>query len=350
MNRGVYRIIDANFNRAREALRVMEEFCRFVLNSEKLTARAKELRHELVSISRKLDSGQMIAGRDTLSDVGVGTTVENQLQRNSINDCFKAACNRLSEALRTLAEMTQLLQPSVSNAVEQLRYCAYTLEKDIIIFSDTFEKFKSVKLYVIISGQLPLDTISLAQQCIQGGADCIQLRAKGISDDKYFALASELVQLCKNAGLISIINDRVDIAVAADADGVHIGQTDLSVEQARKLQLKPLIVGKSTHSVIQLKAAIEEQPTYVALGPVFSTTTKPEAEAVGLDYVGNSKELLAGTGIRSVAIGGINLQNVEDVLKAGADVIAACSAVTEAKDPTEACRKLKAEFAVLDKR
>jgi thiamine-phosphate pyrophosphorylase len=237
--------------------------------------------------------------------------------------------------------MTQTLNPTVAQTIEKLRFSAYTLEKDIVLFSDTAEKFKSVRLYVIISSSLPADVFSLTHRCLAGGADCIQLRAKAVDDDKFFALALEFAKICKDAGVLSIINDRVDIAVAAGADGVHLGQNDLPLDQARKLQLAPLIIGKSTHSIEQLHAACKELATYVSLGPVFSTGTKPTAEPVGLDYVKQATEILGGTGIGHVAIGGITLDNVEDVLSAGAKAIAVCSAVTEADDPTAACRALK---------
>ncbi len=341
MERAAYRIIDANFNRSREAIRVIEEFCRFALNSGPLTERARQIRHELSSAIGRLNAGRLISSRDTLGDVGVGKTVDGQLVRGELRDCFTAGCKRLTEALRVLAEMTQTQDRSVAETIENLRYTAYTLEKDITLFSDAFEKFKGVRLYVIITNNLPAEIISLTCKCATGGADCIQLRAKAVEDDKLFAVAVEFVRICKDAGVLSIINDRVDMAVAAGADGVHLGQNDLPIEQARKLQLAPLIIGKSTHSPRQLRAACEERPTYAALGPVFATETKPTAEAVGLDYVRQATGILADTGIGNVAIGGITLDNVEDILKAGAKAIAVCAAVTKAGDPEAACGAMK---------
>jgi len=349
MERAVYRIIDANFNRAREAIRVIEDFCRFALNSSSLTERAKQLRHELSAAIDKLDAGRLISSRNTLGDVGISKKVDKQLQRTDLYNCFTAGCKRLTEALRTLSEMTQTLNPSVAGTIEKLRYTAYTLEKDIILFSSTAEKFKRVRLYVIISSSLPVDVISLTHRCVAGGADCIQLRAKDADDDKLFALAVEFVQICKATDILSVINDRADIAVASGADGVHLGQNDLPVEQARKLQLAPLIIGKSTHSLKQLHAACREQPTYVSLGPVFATPTKPTAKPVGLDYVTQAKEVLADTGIGHVAIGGITLDNIDQVLNAGASTIAVCSAVTEAPDPAVACRALKEKVVIFSK-
>jgi len=349
MQRSIYRIIDANFNRAREAIRVIEDFCRFALSSSSLTERAKQLRHELSACMGSLDVGRLISGRDTLGDVGIGKTVENQLQRTCLNDCFTAGCKRLTEALRVLAETIQTFNPPTAGKIEKLRYAAYTLEKDIMTFSNTSEKFKTVRLYIVITNNLPADVISLTHHCTSGGADCIQLRAKDMDDDQLLALAVEFVKICKDAGVLSVINDRVDIAVASGADGVHLGQNDLPLNQARKLQLTPLIMGKSTHSLEQLRTACLELPTYVGLGPVFATPTKPTAEPVGLDYVTKAVEVLADTSIGHVAIGGITPENVGAALKAGANAIAVCSAVTDAADPVAACRKLKEKITAFKK-
>ncbi|MFC1675546.1 thiamine phosphate synthase [Planctomycetota bacterium] len=341
MERSIYRIIDANFNRAREAVRVMEEFCRFVLNSKPLSEQAKQFRHELSGAISALDCSRLIACRDTVSDVGVGQKVPNQLQRKEIGDCFTAACKRLVEALRVLAEMTQTIDPAIADRIENLRYRAYTLEKDIVLLSEPAGKFKRVRLYVLITENDPARIISLTKSCAESGADCIQLRAKGIDDDKLFAVAEDFVSLCGQAGVVSIINDRIDIAVAAAADGVHLGQGDLPIEQVRKLAMAPMIIGKSTHSVEQLRSACDERVTYAALGPVFATETKPDAKTVGTEYITAAKDILADTGIGHLAIGGITLENLDLVLKAGAETVAVCSAITGAAEPAAMCRAFK---------
>lgn len=349
MERAAYRIIDANFNRAREAARVVEDFCRFALNSGVLTERAKSLRHQLCAAVAQLDAGGLIASRDTASDVGAGRTVDNQLSRGDLADCFTAGCKRLTEALRALAEMVQTENRALAETLEGLRFAAYALEKDIVVFSEPAQKFRRVGLYVIISSDLPLEIISLAGKCAAGGADCVQLRAKEMAGDRLFAVAVEFVRICREAGALSIVNDRADIAVAAGADGVHLGQNDLPVAAARKLQMTPLIIGKSTHNLNQLRAACAELPTYVSLGPVFGTETKPGAEPVGLEYVTAAAKELAGTGIASVGIGGITVDEVEQVMRAGAGAVAVCSAVTKASDPAAACRALKEKIGSLKK-
>jgi len=346
MERAVYRIIDANFNRARESARVVEEYCRFALNSSVLQMRAKQLRHDVSAAVGRLDAARLIAGRDTLADVGLGRKVKHQMPRASLKDAFVAASKRLTEALRALTETAKPLNPQVAEEIEKLRYGAYTLEKDIVLFSEAGEKFKDVRLYVIISSSVPADVLSLTALCAAGGADCLQLRAKDAPpDDTLFALACEFVKLCRDAGAVSIINDRVDIAAASGADGVHLGQNDLPVAQARRFASAPFVTGKSTHSAAQLGRAIEELVTYVGLGPVFPTPTKPGAEPVGLDYVRRSVEMLADTGIGHAAIGGITLDNVEDVLRAGAKTIAVVRAVTEADDPRAACQRFVEKIA-----
>jgi thiamine-phosphate pyrophosphorylase len=282
-----------------------------------------------------------LAARDTAGDVGTRQIAETTLGRANLKDALTAACKRLPEALRVLAETIRPAHPSLAEQIEQLRYACYTLEKDIFLFGEVRAKFCRVRLYVLINSNLPADIFALTEKCIEGGADCLQLRAKDINDDEYCAIACEFVNICKDAGIISIVNDRVDIAVASGADGVHLGQNDLHLEQARKLQLEPLILGKSTHLIAQLNSAIAELPTYISLGPVFATPTKPKVEPVRLDYVKEALPVLKDTGVFSVAIGGINSDNVDAVLRAGAEIVAVSSSVAGSPDPAAACRKLK---------
>jgi len=350
MERSSYRIIDANFNRAREAVRVIEDYCRFALNCDALSQRARQLRHNLCTAIGNLDTERLIASRDTINDVGVGSIVDNQMRRTDLHDCFTAAAKRLPEALRTIAEAAQIIDPAIALKIEDLRYTAYTLEKDVVVFSSGVEKFKHVKLYVIITGKQSLEVLQLTESCATGGTDCIQLRLKDVEDDEFFEIAGEFVKICRRENVISIINDRADIAIAAGADGVHLGQNDLQIEKVRPLQITPLIIGKTTHSQQQILATCSEMPTYVSIGPVFATSTKPELAPVGLDYVTTAVRTLEPSGVGHVAIGGINLENIDSVLAAGAEKIAACSAVTAAPDPAAICRAFKEKIAAFERK
>ncbi|MCK4959173.1 MAG: thiamine phosphate synthase [Planctomycetes bacterium] len=358
MQQAVYRIIDANFNRAREAARVVEEFCRFVLNSPDLSARTKQLRHDISAAVQTLDSNLLVTSRDVQSDVGREMVIDRQMTRTTLDDCLHAATKRLSEALRALSEMTQTIDPQLAQTLEKLRFQAYTLEKDIVTAASSAAKLSGVRLYVIITVSPGYDRpkiLELARACTTGGADCLQLRPKQIPDDESFQLACDLVGVCKDARALSIINDRADIAIAAGAGGVHLGHNDLPVRQVRNLAQRPLIIGVSTHAPDQLSAALKAGADYVALGPVFSTSTKPDTAPVGLDYVRQAAKILnqppetpnqpsdklGQSSVKSVAIGGITAENVTDVLQAGAQAVAVCSVVTQAKDPAAMCAKLK---------
>ncbi|HPS54277.1 MAG TPA: thiamine phosphate synthase [Sedimentisphaerales bacterium] len=341
MERSIYRIIDANFNRGREGLRVIEEYCRFYLNNSQLSGRAKQLRHLLCDAVSKIDPAKLITSRDTTGDVGVGQKIEKQLQRKDLSDTLTAACKRVPEALRAISEMAQTFDPGLAEKIEMIRYQSYTLEKDIISYCIPFEKFKNSKLYVLITSNDLAEVEKLTQQCVRGGADCIQLRAKGLEDNPFLELALKFVKICKDNNVISIINDRVDIAIVSGADGVHLGQNDLPVDEARHLMLKPMIIGLSTHNIEELEKACQLNPTYIAIGPAFATNTKPNIKVAGLKYIKQAIKILEDKGIANVAIGGINIENIEQLLELGVKTVAVCSAVTDNSDPEARCRVLK---------
>ena len=341
MNRAIYRIIDANFNRAREGLRIAEEFCRFALNNEPLSGRCKQVRHQLSSVVGKLDMQKLVTARDTENDIGCGMEVAGQMKRGGLEDCVTAGFARTTEALRVLAETAATIDTAIAGEFERLRYDCYTLEKDITLFGFCSIRFNKVRLYVVIAVEDCPDALTIAKAAAENGADCLQLRAKKMADADLLALAKRFVALCKHHNVISIINDRVDIAVAAEADGIHLGQNDLPIEDVRKCQLKPLITGISTHSMAELEKAVEQKPHYVGLGSVFPTNTKEQADVSGLEYITRAISFLKDKSIEAVAIGGINLETIEKVLQAGAKRIAVSSCICKAENPAKVCKNLK---------
>ncbi len=340
----LYRIMDANFNRAREALRVMEEYCRFGLNHPALSAQAKQCRHRLCRAMKGIDPQKLLACRNTAGDVGRELQVENQLRRQSPEDCFTAAAKRATEALRALAESSQAANPDIAAEAEKIRFEVYDLEKKSVLYSAAKHKLETVRLYVLINTGPQTsrqDILSLAKICMDSGADCLQLRAKNISDGPLLELAQEFTAQCKNSGIVSIINDRVDIAVLSEADGVHLGQNEIPVSAARQIAKGPLIVGVSTHDLNELNAAIDAGCDYAAIGPAFASPTKPNLTISGLDYINQAVPILRQAGIFHVAIGGINSQNVTALLNAGVRAVAVSSAITEPENPAIPCNTLK---------
>jgi thiamine-phosphate pyrophosphorylase len=179
----------------------------------------------------------------------------------------------------------------------------------------------------------------IAQQAVLGGADIIQLRDKSLSCRELAVVGREIAGITRKAGAVFLVNDRVDVAVACGADGVHLGQDDMRVSTARQLGPPGFIIGVSVGTVKEAVAAEREGADYVALSPVFSTASKENAgPGYGLDRL---REIRRAVSLPIVAIGGINLQNVQDVIAAGADGIAVISSVVASPDITGAARELK---------
>ncbi len=196
------------------------------------------------------------------------------------------------------------------------------------------------RLYVIVdraaAGTRPLAEI--ADAAIRGGADVLQLRDKTASAATLLAEATTLLRLTRAAGIPLIVNDHADIARAAGADGVHLGQDDLSVADARRLLGPERLIGQSTHSLEQARAAEAEGSDYIGVGPIFPTPTKPDYPHVGLGLI---RQVMRQVNIPAVCIGGIDADNLAQVLKAGAERIAVVRAVCAASDPQAATRRLK---------
>lgn len=199
---------------------------------------------------------------------------------------------------------------------------------------------KDCNLYVIIDRKAGKnrDLTDIAHKTILGGADIIQLRDKLSSSREIIQQAKSIKQICTKYKKLFIINDRVDIAACIDSDGVHLGQDDIPVEDARKIFPPRKLIGVSTHSIDQAKAAQQAGADYIGVGPVFSTPTKPDYKSVGLDLVKWASENIQ---IPFVAIGGIDINNIDDVLNAGAKNIAVVRAVCAAEDVRGAAFQLK---------
>lgn len=200
----------------------------------------------------------------------------------------------------------------------------------------------SYDLYVVTDREIGRGRthLEIAQEAVAGGADVVQFRDKSLPFREFLKTAYELREITADAGVTFIVNDRIDAALAVEADGVHLGQDDMPAGYARKLSPPGFIVGISVGSVSEAMEAVESGADYVAVSPVFSTGSKDDAGP------GHGLEVLAG--VRSfvkvpvIAIGGIGFHNVGDVISAGADGIAVISAICGAEDMKAATESLKA--------
>jgi thiamine-phosphate pyrophosphorylase len=192
-------------------------------------------------------------------------------------------------------------------------------------------------LYAIVDPELTKDPVAFARILADSDVKLIQLRDKKPTSRDLFAMAKEMAAALLPRGVQFVVNDRPDIAAMIAASGVHVGQDDLSVEDARKLCKRPMWVGVSTHNVAQLQQAIATSADYIAVGPIFATQTKENPDpVVGLDLIREARKL---THKPLVAIGGITLNNAADVYAAGADSIAVIRDLALAADPAQQVKK-----------
>jgi thiamine-phosphate pyrophosphorylase len=342
MNQTTLRVIDANANRAREALRVIEDYARFVLNSDALCAPLKQLRHDFTEVLRPfLDDA--ILHRDTPGDVGTTTKTVSESNRENINHVVTAAGKRLGEALRTIEEFLKTEDAPAASHIEKLRYRFYDVEQRIArTLHSAACGLAGLRLYVLITESLcKKNWLDAAKEAIAGGADCLQLREKDLEASELLRRAKQLVKLCRDHNVISIINDRADIAMLSDADGLHVGQTDLPAIEARKLIGRHKILGVSTHNLEQARQAVEDGADYIGVGPMFKSSTKTRDIIPGLPY---AREVATEIKIPAIAIAGITHENVDEVLSTGLRAVAVTASVIACDDVRSATQRLKAKL------
>ncbi len=326
----VLRVLDANLNRAREALRVLEEYARLVIDDKGLTKHTKGIRHDLVACVPEALNRRLTVSRDIVADVGRTVGTPSEYHRSNISDVTTAAAKRLEEALRTIEEYGKTIDPSFARGIETIRYCVYELEQRIDRLQHAQQRFGAIGLYVIITDQVCVnDWFQTATEALKGGASCLQLREKNLSDRELLDRARRLRALCHEHDALFILNDRADLAALAEADGVHLGQDDISVSGARRLMPDRCIVGISTNTREQVDQALEQRPDYVATGPTYATALKPDAPTAGIDLLTYAR---SRTSTPLVAIGGIDAGTAGVILNQVVCTLCVCRAVVAAQD------------------
>lgn len=337
------RLLDANLDRAREGLRVLEDWSRFALERPDLVARTKDMRQRLGVLHR--DSYKR--ARHTATDPAAGLAHPAQAERLVPAQVVAANAARVQEALRVLEEFGRLEAGALAAEAAAIRYALYDLEVDLLRAGrggdERRAQLRSCHLYLITNPAPELETVVAA--ALEAGVRLVQYRAKeglpGLDDQRRLQEALALRRLCHQHGALFLVNDRIDLALAVEADGVHLGQGDLPPALARRLLGPERLVGRSTHRIEQLRQAVIDGCDYVGVGPVRATPTKPGREPVGLAYV---KQAALECPLPFFAIGGIDALAVAMLREAGAERIAVVRAITAAADPGAATRHLLAEL------
>ncbi len=338
-----WRILDAAANRAGEGLRVIEEFVRFGLNDAHLSRLLKECRHELTAALTAIPEASRLAARDTLGDVGTAIGTPSEYQRATLRDVARASFKRVHEALRTLEEYGKLIEsngvgPTFAQRVEQLRYRLYTAEKAVLRTASMADRLQGQRLYLLVTTRSCVSGLeATVRGALAAGVRIIQVREKQLSDRQLVEHARRLRKWTAESGALLIINDRPDIAVLSDADGVHVGQDELTVRDARHIVGPDRLVGVSTHSIEQARQAVLDGADYLGVGPTFRSGTKTFDQFAGLEFV---HQVAAEIALPWFAIGGIDSKNLDSVLDAGASRVAVSGAICGAMDPHQAAAEL----------
>jgi thiamine-phosphate pyrophosphorylase len=340
----IFRILDAAANRAREAIRVVEDYVRFVLDDRHLTGLCKQMRHDLTAALARLPQRRCFGARETQADVGTTLTAAAEQRREDSTVVLAANFARLQESLRSLEEFGKVVDANLAAAIKQLRYRAYTLHRAVEITRDSIERLGGARLYVLIDGRSTIEEFRrLASALVEAGVHVVQLRDKRLGDRGLLERARLLRELTAGSGVLFVMNDRPDLAALARADGVHVGQDELSVKDARTIVGPEMLVGVSAHSIEQARQAVLDGANYIGVGPTFPSGTKQFERFPGLELL---RAVAAEIRLPAFAIGGVCRGNLDEVLAAGFTRIAVSEAVASAADPAAAVRELLVPFTV----
>jgi thiamine-phosphate pyrophosphorylase len=349
----VYRILDASANRAGEGLRTMEEIARFVFDDANLTSEFKSQRHGLSAVLKPISRVSLLRARNTGEDVGTEITGAGEYLRADLADVVAAAAARTQQSFRVLEEYTKTIDPEISVELEQIRYRCYTASAALelrVATPDKNDRLGSSTLYVLMGcGSSQANFQAKVEELLAGEVDVIQLRDRSADDRTLISRARTGTEIARRLGKVFIMNDRADLALVADTDGVHVGQEELPVADARRI-VGNRIVGVSTHSIEQARDAVKDGADYIGCGPVFSSKTKCFTKFVGTNFL---TEVVDEIQIPAFAIGGIDLTNVDQVVGSGMHRIAVTGAIRDSDDPAGVAQQLKsvlnAAVAAVDK-
>ncbi len=329
----VLRILDANFNRASEALRVVEDTVRFQFDDSALASTAKHLRHELESLRDNAGYARLASARDTAADVGTTISTAAEVKRTDTSHILRANFRRLAEALRVIEEHLKLAGSNGCTVAESMRYRSYSLETTVLRRSSR-AAVEGVKLMVIAS----LSDLERTVTELAGLPHlAVQIRAKGVNDAEFLRCASDAVARCRDAGLFVLVNDRADICALCGADGVHLGLDDLPVAEARRLLPITALVGTSTHTGADALAAASAGADYAGAGPCYPSSTKSFEGFPGPEFPARAEELFGGP---VFAIGEIDGTNIAQLVSLGVRRVAVSAAVCRSADPRAAALAL----------
>ncbi len=325
----ISQIIDANLDRAREGLRVLEDWARFGLGNKDLVRKLKNFRQILGKNHLEIYK----ISRNHIEDKCKGLSHVEQINRKTPHKIISSNSARVQEALRVIEEFSRNHNNKLCKIASEIRYEIYTLEIELLNLSTSKKaklKISENNLYSITEERENL--LEIIEKILLGGVKIIQHRFKQGKDKDNLKKAIEIKCLCEKYNSLFIVNDRVDIALASNADGVHLGQDDIDIVTVRKIMGNSKIIGVSANNSTDITNAIKNGCDYIGIGPVFQTLTKKNKEPLGVERV---KSLTKDLTIPWFAIGGINKLNIASLKNNGISKVAIVSGLLNSKDPKE---------------
>ena len=345
MDTFTFRLLDANANRAREGLRTAEDFVRFSIGDGFWARRLREFRHALTeAINKQYSPQELLESRRVASDSGNPENAEPVKEISAGHESKQVALRglkRAQEALRVLEEYSRGHHPSAVTSFSAIRFGLYEAEQWILGAFEPIKQLHAAKLYVLITEALcKLDWEQAARAALKGGAQILQLREKSLEAHALLERSRRLMDFCAKHDALFILNDRVDIAMVARAKGVHLGQSDLAPQEAKRIAGEHFVVGRSTHSVEQAQEAVQkERADYIGVGAMYPTQTKEKTLLRGPKL---AQEVCAlNLGVPVFAIGGITAERAKELRALGVHRMAVTGAVIGAEDPERAAAEFR---------
>ena len=314
------RIADVNHNRLNESLKFIEDILRFSLENKQLLQDVRAIRTQFLKVKKLVGFAAVIAQRSSKRDPGRPAVFDRGAQRTP-GELLIANMTRAKEAARILEEIYRATIPRAGRIMKDIRFRLYDLERALYVYnSKTFD----LSLYAIMD-EIYIDASRLERDVktmVRWGVTAIQLRMHRATDRKTYQYGMKIMNQLSRTRVVFIMNNRIDIAIACNAHGVHVGQHDLPVQVARKALGDHRIIGKTVRTVAQAQQAEREGADYIGAGAVFPTVTKKNARVIGIKGL---REICRAVDIPVVGIGGIDNKNRKEVLGTGASGIAVSS-------------------------
>jgi thiamine-phosphate pyrophosphorylase len=307
-----------------ESLKLIEDLTRFQIEDRTLLAKIREIRKNFLKFKQSLPLENIIVARKSHQDLGRRARFDSA-RKKGVSGLLLSNLSRAKESSRIIEETLKGMRTGLTRTMKEIRFQIYDFEREIITF--IAKQFNPYICAIIDEQYVRLSDIErVAKVLVNNGATMIQLRAKRLCDRSFLRCANKIRNTTKNTKVKFIINNRLDIALACDADGVHVGQKDIPVAKARAILADDYIIGASAHNLKEAKKAEAQGADYLGVGAIYRTKTKHDARICGLRTL---RAVCKRASIPVIAIGGINDKNYGAVLRTGASGIAVASFLFE---------------------